>query len=83
MPGTNYGHLVLDSPETATKVIKSLMDANATLYNKRTLVFFHTKLSKDDLKKNAVVDFPEAKVATSGAIPGLFIFDDFVTEEEG
>ena len=73
---------MLDSPESAKRVIASLQDANATLFNKRTLVFFHTPLTKDDLKKNAVVDFPEALVATTGAIPGLFIFENFVTDEE-
>ena len=60
----------------------SLMDVNATLFENRTLVFFHTHMTKDDLKKNTVIDFPDAKEAYTGAIPGLFIFDDFVTDEE-
>jgi len=81
-PGTNYGHLVLDSPESANKLMASLMDVNATLYKKRTLVFFHTALHKDDLKKSAVLDFPEATYAKTGSIPGLYIFDEFVTDEE-
>lgn len=58
------------------------MDVNATIFSSRTLAFFHTSLTKDDLKKNAVVDFPEAVVARTGAIPGLYIFDDFVTDAE-
>lgn len=59
------------------------MDVNATLVDKRVLVFFNTALTKEDLKKNAVIDFPDASPAFTGAIPGLYIFDDFVTEEEG
>ena len=57
------------------------MDVNATLFENRTLVFFHTHMTKDDLKKNTVIDFPDAKEAYTGAIPGLFIFDDFVTND--
>jgi len=34
------------------------------------------------LKKSSIVDFPDAKVAFTGAIPGLYIFDNIVTEEE-
>jgi len=56
------------------------MDVNATLFENRTLVFFHTKMTKDDLKKNTVIDFPDAVAAFTGAIPGLFIFDDFITD---
>ncbi len=58
------------------------MDVNATLFENRTLVFFHTKMTKDDLKKNTVIDFPDAVAAFTGAIPGLFIFDDFITDQE-
>ena len=72
----------MDSVESAQKLMDSLMDVNATFFNTRTLVFFHTTLTKDDLKKNTVIDFPDAKNATTGAIPGLYIFDDFVTLEE-
>jgi alkylated DNA repair protein alkB homolog 8 len=82
LPGTNYGHLVLNSVESASALIKSLSDTNATLFKGRTLVFFHTPLTKDDLKRNAVIDFPEAQVAKTGSVRGLFIFDDFVTEDE-
>jgi len=82
LPGNSYGHLVMDSAASAQRIIDSLMEANATLYKKRTLAFFHTTMTKDDLKKNTVIDFPEAATATTGAIPGLYIIDDFVTEEE-
>ena len=82
LPGNNYGHLVMDSAASAQRIIDSLMDANATLFQKRTLVFFHTALEKEALKKNTVIDFPEAKAAVTGAIPGLYIIDDFVTEDE-
>jgi hypothetical protein len=60
----------------------SLLSQNATIYKKRTLVFFHTALHKDDLKKSSVLDFPEATIAKTGSIPGLYIFNDFVTDQE-
>ena len=60
----------------------SLMEMNATIVGKRILSFFYTTLKKADLKKSAIVDFPDAQIAKTGAIPGLYIFDDFVTEEE-
>mmetsp|Transcript_17078 Transcript_17078/g.20219 ORF Transcript_17078/g.20219 Transcript_17078/m.20219 type:complete len:131 (+) Transcript_17078:66-458(+) len=58
------------------------MEANATLVGKRVLAFFYTTLEKEDLKKSAIVDFPDARPAFTGAIPGLYILDDFVNEEE-
>ena len=82
MPGINYGHLVLMTAEQSASIMVSLMEQNATLCGKRVLCFFHTTLLKNDLKKSSIVDFPDAQVACTGAIPGLYIFDNFVTEEE-
>lgn len=62
--------------------MESLMEMNATLYQKRVLAFFYTTLQKQDLKKSSIVDFPDAKVAYTGAIPGLYILKNFVTDEE-
>lgn len=62
--------------------MQSLMEQNATLWDKRILAFFYTTLQKEDLKKSSIVDFPDAKVAHTGAIPGLYIFDDLVSEQE-
>ena len=58
------------------------MELNATLCGKRVLCFFYTTLQKKDLKKSSIVDFPDAQIARTGAIPGLYIFDNFVSEEE-
>ena len=46
------------------------------------LVFFCTSIKKDDLRKQEVVDFPDASVAKAGSLPGLYVFDDFVSEAE-
>lgn len=82
LPGINYGHIVLQNSEQSKTVMDSLMEMNATLYQKRVLAFFYTTLHKENLKKSSIVDFPDAKVAYTGAIPGLYIIDDFVTNEE-
>ena len=82
LPGIAYGHLVLRSVEQSRAVMESLMEKNATITGKRVLSFFYTTLLKDDLKKSSIVDFPDARCAHTGAIPGLYIFDDFVTEAE-
>ena len=82
LPGMNYGHLVVQSPEQSSLVMASLMEANATMIGKRVLAFFYTTMRKEDLKKSSIVDFPDARPAYTGAIPGLFIVDDFITEQE-
>jgi len=82
LPGINYGHIVLQNSEQSKSVMESLMEMNATLYEKRVLAFFYTTLQKENLKKSSIVDFPDARVAFTGAIPGLYIIDDFVTDEE-
>ena len=48
----------------------------------RFLVFFHTTLTKDSLKRHQLFNFPNAVHASSGAIPGLFIFPDLISVEE-
>ena len=58
------------------------MEANATMIGKRVLAFFYTTMRKEDLKKSSIVDFPDAKPAFTGAIPGLYIVNDFITEQE-
>ena len=82
LPGMNYGHITLATPEQGSAVLKSLMEQNATLCGKRVLAFFFTNLRKQDLKKSTIVDFPDASIAKTGDIPGLHIFNDFVSEEE-
>ena len=82
IPGNNYGLVVLGSAQESQTILKSLMDTNATIYEKRTLVFFCTNLAKDQMRKQEVVDFPEASIAKTGSLPGLYVFDEFITEEE-
>jgi len=48
----------------------------------RTVVFFYTPLECKELKKNEKNEVPDAMVATSNAIPGLYVYDDIITEEE-
>lgn len=82
LPGINYGHLVMSSPEKSLALMESLQEAHASLVGKRVLAFFHTTLRWEDMQKSAIVDFPDARPAYTGAIPGLYILDDFVTEAE-
>ena len=82
MPGINYGLIVMRSADQSFAVMESLMEKNATMVGKRVLCFFYTTLQKQDLKKSSIVDFPDAQLASTGAIPGLYIFDNFVTEQE-
>ena len=55
---------------------------NAINIGSRTLVFFHTTLTLESLKRQQIIDFPNAVNAFTNAIPGLYIFDDFVNELE-
>lgn len=48
----------------------------------RFLAFFHTTISKDKLKRHEIINFPSSSVAKTGSIPGLYIFENFVTAEE-
>ena len=34
------------------------------------------------MKKQEIVDFPDAQIAKTGSLPGLYVFDEFITEEE-
>jgi len=43
------------------------------------IVFFYTLMEKADIKKIDLVDFPDSKAATTGALPGLFVFPNFIT----
>ena len=67
----NYGHLALKSPDQSRLVMESMQSANATLVGKRMLAFFHTELRQEDMKKSSIVDFSDARIASTGVIPGL------------
>ncbi len=55
---------------------------NAINVDARTLVFFHTSICKENLKRQTLIDFPNALIAKTNSIPGLYIYNDFVTTEE-
>lgn len=46
------------------------------------MVFFYTPLKCGELKKSVNVEVPISEIAKSGSIPGLYIYDNFITEEE-
>ena len=46
----------------------------------RYVAFFMTHIKFEQLKNKATVDFPQSKYAYSGIIPGLYVFDEFITE---
>ena len=83
-PGISYGHLEFKEVESAVALMKSMDSENVkTLIDdkkERQLVFFFTHLSFDELKNKASVDFPCSTIAHSQIIPGLYIFDEFITE---
>jgi len=89
-PGINYGHLEFKNIESATKLMTEAMDspncANITFPDSqnpdRTVVFFYTPLKLSDLKKSENIEISMAPMAKTGIIPGLYVWDDFITEEE-
>ena len=46
----------------------------------RHLAIFNTPLKYDELKNKATVDFPCSTLAVTNAIPGLYVYDDFISE---
>ena len=48
----------------------------------RTVVFFYTPLKCSELKKSVNIEVPISEIASSGSIPGLYIYDNFISEEE-
>jgi len=45
-------------------------------------VFFYTPLKLSELKKSENIEISMAPMAKTGLIPGLYVWDDFITEEE-
>jgi len=45
-------------------------------------VFFYTPLKCSELKQSVNVQVDVAEIAKTGSIPGLFVFDNVITEEE-
>ena len=48
----------------------------------RTVVFFYTPLKLTELKKSENIEISMAPMAKTGSIPGLYVWDDFITEDE-
>lgn len=46
----------------------------------RHLAILNTVLQDQDLKNKATIDFPTSYTAKTGSIPGLFVYDNFITE---
>lgn len=49
---------------------------------KRIITFFYTDLKFKDLRKNLSIDVPNAILAKNGVLPGLYVYDNFISEEE-
>lgn len=45
-------------------------------------MFFYTPLIVTELKKNEKNEVPDAEIAKTGSIPGLFVYDDIINEEQ-
>ena len=85
-PGTNYGHVSFKSASDAEKVMEQMDGQNVKnlkFYGKeRVVVFLYTKFEGKDLRKNASIDVPNAEFAKTNSLPGLYVFDEFITEQE-
>jgi len=91
-PGCNYGHIEFKDVNSAQNLMNSeeAMDTPNCASIKfegasnpdRIVVFFYTLLRSDELRKNSTIEIDEAEIAKSGAIPGLYVIDEFITPEE-
>jgi alkylated DNA repair protein alkB family protein 8 len=48
----------------------------------RTVVFYYTPFQCQELKKAENIEVPEAHTAKTGSIPGLYVYDNIISEEE-
>ena len=90
-PGCNYGHVEFKDLASAEKLMSESLDTPNCANIKfpetenipntdRVVVFFYTPLKANELKKSENIEIPDAEVARTGSIPGLFVIDDFITE---
>ena len=84
LPGQSYGHLEFKDNESVQRLMQD-MDAPSIkelkFYEKeRYVVFIPTSVEFQQLKNRATVDFPQSTNAHTGIIPGLYVYDDFITE---
>lgn len=88
-PGINYGHIEFEDEGNAERLMKGLEAQNTVNLAftgsdnpNRTVVFFYTPCECSHLKKSENVDIAAAEVARTGAIPGLYVYDEIITKEE-
>ena len=83
-PGISYGHLEFTNKEDAVKLLADLDAENIKVLTQagkeRHLAIFNTHLEYDELKNKCTVDFPCSTLAHTNIIPGLYVYDDFITE---
>ena len=94
-PGTSYGFLEFVSLESAVAMMTYIKENNiielkytgcppgsnkAPSERMRTTHFFYSTRTRENLKKFEMVDVPNASLTLD--IPGMYIIDDFITEEE-
>ena len=90
-PGCNYGHVEFKELASAQKLMSESMDTPNCVNMRfpetenipntdRVVVFFYTPLKANELKKSENIEIPDAEVAETGSIPGLYVIDDFITE---
>jgi hypothetical protein len=92
-PGCNYGHVEFKDALSAKKLMTEAMDSPNCANIKfpetenipntdRVVVFFYTPLKCSELKKSVNVEVPDAEIAKTGSIPGLFVIDNFISDQE-
>lgn len=88
-PGSNFGHLEFQDLNSAETLMKCMDNRNCKNLQftgsenvDRTVVFFYTPLKCQELKKSVNIEVPISEIAVSGSIPGLYIYDNFISEEE-
>lgn len=48
----------------------------------RVVVFFYTPLKANQLKKSENIEIADAEIARTGSIPGLYVIDNFISDQE-
>src|SRR4051812_41616093 len=83
-PGTSYGHLEFEDAESAKRLMADMVAENVKtlqFYGKdRMITFFYTPIHFKELRKSTNIDVPDAVFAYNNAIPGLYIYDNFISE---
>jgi len=83
-PGLSYGFLEFQSALSSELLIKDLDADNVKVLNQhgkeRHIAVFNTLLHDDELKNKATVDFPQSVKAETQGIPGLYVYDEFITQ---